>query len=309
MFARRFLAATDGVAGCFPGLAAAQDQRGSIEGVVKDASGAVLPGALLKPSPPSAPCCIHDHRCIRRVTGSRRSRPDVPGERQPQGFVAAGSRRGPRRPRPDQEGRLRAAARGRRRDGDGHRRDPARRRAPERAADQHPRRAGRTAAARPRLHDHGDAGAGREPGSEAGRHLDRRRQRRREPLHHRRHRDDQPADRPLGHEPDRRLRRRSPGQVERLLGRIRRRHSAASSARSPRAAPTTSTAWRSSTSRAARRKADRRPDAAPEPDQLRRSPNTSRITTTTKPATSRASRIGGPIATIACGSSAPTSRR
>ena len=31
----------------------------------------------------------------------------------------------------------------------------------------------------------------------------------------------------LGHEPDRRLRRRGAGQVERLLGRVRRRHSAA----------------------------------------------------------------------------------
>ena len=60
--------------------------------------------------------------------------------------------------------------------------------------------------------------------SEARWSLDRRRERRREPLHHRRHRDDQPAERHLGQEPDRRLRRRSAGQVERLHGRVRRRH-------------------------------------------------------------------------------------
>ncbi len=59
---------------------------------------------------------------------------------------------------------------------------------------------------------------------EARWHLDRRREREREPLHHRWHRDDQPAERPLRQEPDRRLRRRSAGQVERLHGRVRRRH-------------------------------------------------------------------------------------
>ena len=51
-----------------------------------------------------------------------------------------------------------------------------------------------------------------------GRPVDRRRERRREPLHHRRHRDDEPAERHLGQEPDRRLRRRGAGQVERLHG-------------------------------------------------------------------------------------------
>ena len=77
----------------------------------------------------------------------------------------------------------------------GHGRDRRWSTCAERAADQHPRRAGRAAAARPRLHDAGHAGARRQPGSQAGRHLDRRRQRRREPLHHRRHRDHQPAER------------------------------------------------------------------------------------------------------------------
>ena len=77
--------------------------------------------------------------------------------------------------------------------------------------------------ARTRLHDARDAGSGRQPGTEARWSLDRRRERRREPLHHRRHRDDEPAERHLGQEPDRRLRRRSAGQVQRLHGRVRRR--------------------------------------------------------------------------------------
>ena len=70
--------------------------------------------------------------------------------------------------------------------------------------DEHPRRADRAGAARPRLHVARHAGARRQPGSQAGRHLDRRRERRREPLHRRRHRDDQPAERPLGQERHRR---------------------------------------------------------------------------------------------------------
>ena len=68
-----------------------------------------------------------------------------------------------------------------------------------------------------------DAGTGRQPGSQARRPVDRRRERRRESLHHRRHRDDEPGQRPVGQEPDRRLRGRSPGEVERLHGGVRRR--------------------------------------------------------------------------------------
>ena len=60
--------------------------------------------------------------------------------------------------------------------------------------------------------------------SQVGRPVDRRRQRRREPLHHRRHRDHRPPGRHLGQERARRLHRRSPGQVERLHRGIRRRH-------------------------------------------------------------------------------------
>ena len=93
----------------------------------------------------------------------------------------------------------------------------------ERARHEHPRRADRAAPARPRLHHARHAGARRQQRGEARWSLDRRRERRREPLHHRRHRDDQPAERPLGQERHRRLRRRGPGQVERLHRRVRRR--------------------------------------------------------------------------------------
>ena len=59
---------------------------------------------------------------------------------------------------------------------------------------------------------------------EVRRHPDRRRVRLREPLRHRRHGHHQPADRRLGQDDAARLRRRSAGQVVRLQRRVRRRH-------------------------------------------------------------------------------------
>ena len=197
---------------------------------------------------------------------------------------------------------------GRDRDGAGDRDHADGRRAPERASDQHPRRAGRVAAARPRLHDAGDAGPRRQPGIEAWWHLDRRRQRRREPLHHRRHRDDQSADRPLGQEPDRRLRRGSPGQVERLHGRVRRRprrrHQRGHQERHQRV-------QRHGALQLPGQLDGRQPpaDAAPEPDQLRHRRIHHLSRRHEHPHTNRASPSAVRSSGTACGSSAPTCRR
>ena len=204
---------------------AAQEQRGAIEGVVRDTSGAVLPGVTVEARAATGAVLT----TVSDDTGTYRFPSVAPGDYVVTATLdrlcAGQEGRGPRRPRPDQEGRLRAVAEGRR---------PSRSRSSaesplvdvraERAADEHPRRAGRAAAEGTRLHDARDAGARRQPGSQARRPLDRRRERRREPLHHRRHRDDRPAGRHLGQERHRRLRRRSPGQVERLHRGVRRRH-------------------------------------------------------------------------------------
>ena len=112
--------------------AAAQEQRGSIEGVVKDASGAILPGVTVtvtgsgvkldtvsdsQGSIASPRCCP----AIIQITASL------------QGFEP-GKVRTSGRPRTDQEGRLRARARRRHRDGAGHGGIAAGRRQAERRA-------------------------------------------------------------------------------------------------------------------------------------------------------------------------------
>ena len=169
-----------------------------------------------------------------------------------------------------------------------------RRRQVERQVDQHPRRAGLAAAAQPRLHVAGHAGAGRQPRNQVGRHHDRRRGRGREPLRHRRHRDDRHRRRPLGQEPARRLRRRSPGQVDRLPGGIRRvdrrRHQRPDQERHqqrPRHRARSSTRARARRARTTRRCA--RCSAMPT------RPNTTCIPRTTSQRFEPGGSIGGPI--------------
>ena len=47
---------------CWPARVAAQEQRGSIEGVVKDASGAVLPGVTVEAQAPNGRIAVDDDR-------------------------------------------------------------------------------------------------------------------------------------------------------------------------------------------------------------------------------------------------------
>ena len=152
---------------------------------------------------------------------------------------------------------------------------------------------------RPRLHDARDAGARCEPGSQARRPLDRRRERRREPLHHRRHRDHQPSERHLGQEPDRRLRRRGAGQVERLHRRVRRRDGRRHQRRDQERHEQLPRQRRCSTSRATRCDAAGQPSvaAARMLDQLRDDrPNTSRIPKDDETRIEPGFSLGGPIA-------------
>ena len=76
------------------------------------------------------------------------------------------------------------------------------------------------AAQGPRLHDPGHPGPGREHRVQDRRPLDRRRVLVREQVHHRRHRDQRPRDRPQQPAAGHRHGRRGPGQVERLRGRV-----------------------------------------------------------------------------------------
>ena len=222
MRARTFAALL--VALVMAGPSLAQEQRGSIEGVVKDSSGAVLPGVTVEAKAANG---ARDQRPSATAAASTASRPSPPALTRSratlQGFAPAKVRDVDVGLGQIKKVDLALALAGVTETVQVTAESPLVDVQAERAADQHPRRAGRAAAEGPRLHDARHAGAGRQPGSEARRPLDRRRERRREPLHHRRHRDDQPAERPLGQEPDRRLRRRGPGQVERLHGGVRRR--------------------------------------------------------------------------------------
>ena len=148
---------------------AAQEQRGTIEGIVKDTSGAVLPGVTVEAKTATGVVLS----ATTDASGGFRF-PSVPpgavrGERAPGGLRTAEVHGRQRRPRADQAARLRAVARRRHRNGVGHGRIAAHRHQAERASDEHPRRADRPAAARPRLHDARHAGARRQPGGQARR--------------------------------------------------------------------------------------------------------------------------------------------
>ncbi len=90
--------------------------------------------------------------------------------------------------------------------------------------DEHPERPGQQAPEGARLLVRRPAGGGHLGGQSGRRHLDRRRVGLRERLLHRRAEHDEPADRRPGEEPRPRLRPGDAGQVDRLPGRVRRRH-------------------------------------------------------------------------------------
>ncbi len=138
---------------------AAQEQRGSIEGVVKDSSGAVLPGVTVeaRSSAGAVLSSTTDTEGVYRFPSVAPGTYEITATLQ--GFTPKKQARRQRRPRTDQEGRPGARAGGRRRIGAGHGRVAARRRQAERAADEHLARADRSAPEGPRLHDARHAGA------------------------------------------------------------------------------------------------------------------------------------------------------
>ena len=264
MFVRPFATLFVIAALCVPAFA--QEQRGSIEGIVRDASGAVLPGATVEAQSNVGPVASTTADAVGSV---------------PFPVVASGQLQGDRESARASSSREVVDVRvalgqikkvdfslplsGVDRDGAGDGGLADHRRQAERAPDEHPRRAGRTAAARPRLHDPGDAGAGRQPGEPSWAAF-----RSTAPAPVRTVSSSTAWRRPIcrpalsGTNLDRRLRRRSPGQVERLIRRIRRRHGRRDQRRHARAAPTTSAAGplQQRGSRAARAQQQRRTAAA-----------------------------------------------
>ena len=174
MFARPFATLLLITALAVPAFA--QEQRGSIEGVVKDASGAVLPGATVEAKSHvgrrASTTTDADRRVPFPVAGARattRSRPTCQGFKPREVVdVRVGSVRSRRSisalPLSGVTETVQVTARIA---------DDRRRAEPR--ADQHPRRDDRSAAEGPRLHVAGDAGARRQPGKPQRRHLDRRR--------------------------------------------------------------------------------------------------------------------------------------
>ena len=130
------------------------------------------------------------------------------------------ARRSP--PRTDQAALVRARDCGSRRRGPRLALLTARGHAPERAGIQPAAGHDRPAAQGPRFHDARQPGAGRQPGAEARGHLDRRLERLGEPLRRQRRRDHEPAQRRVGPRRPAGVRRRDPGEVERVHRRVRR---------------------------------------------------------------------------------------
>ena len=108
---RRVMAVMMAVLFCWCFTASAQEQRGVIEGVVRDASGAVLPGVTVEAKAENGAVITtrdRPHRYLPLPVSRARW---VHRYRHHERLSAAVAGRRPRRPRPDQEGRLRAAAR------------------------------------------------------------------------------------------------------------------------------------------------------------------------------------------------------
>ena len=168
----------------------------------------------------------HRHRHGRAPIASRRSpRAPTRSPRRCRASAREEAGRRPRRSRPGQEGRLRAGARRRHRIGAGHGRVAARRRQAERAADQHPRASRSSCCPKgrdfttlvtqaPGANNEAKLGGLSIDGASAGENryiIDGIETTNLQTRH-------------VGQERDRRLRRRGPGQVERLHRGVRRRH-------------------------------------------------------------------------------------
>jgi hypothetical protein len=183
----------------------AQEQAASIEGTVKDPSGAVIAGARVEASGATG-------LAVSAVTGAT-------------GRVCAGGRR--RRAahaRPDPPGRSRPGARGRLRVDHRGKGGATARRPPERAIDEHPGRADHAPSHRPRLHELDYPGGRRESRRRSrlsgGHH--RRLQRKRASLPRGRHRNHASHDRECGAGRGHRRGRGAAGRVEWIRGGILR---------------------------------------------------------------------------------------
>ena len=229
--------------------AAAQETRGSIEGIIKDSSGAILPGVTVEArgvSVGSTATAVTDGAGVYRFPALPPGRYTVTAALQ--GFTTAKSEQVDLNLgqvlKIDLAMQLSGVAESVQVTAESPLIDVK-----QSAAGQNiRRRLHRSAAEGPRLHDGRDAGAGRQQREPQRRHLDRRRLGVGEPLLHRRHRHHQPPHRPLGQGPAQRLRRADPGQVERLRRPSSAVRPAASSTSSPRAAPTASTVTSAPTS-------------------------------------------------------------
>ncbi len=183
-------------------LASAQETRGSIEGVVKDASGAVLPGVTVEARSRWRGRQHGGQRCRPAPTGFRRSRPAT--SMSPADLDRVSARRNSRGSSCQLGQILKVdfalSIAGISRSGAGLRRVSAHRREAECGCRQHPDGHHRPHSEGARLHERRHHGAGhqqREP--KAGGLHDRRGQRFREPLHGRRPRYDVAADRHVEH--------------------------------------------------------------------------------------------------------------
>ena len=228
---------------CFGAVASAQEQSGSIQGIVKDASGAVLPGATVEARSANV---VGVNTAIADASGAYRFQGLPPGRYELtvtlQGFTTVKV--------PDVQLQL----------GQVLKIDvplaiatlaetvQVTSESPiidvkqnSTGADHHQRRH-RAHPEGPRLHERRLDRAGRERRIAGRRHPVQRRQRFRESLRHRRRRHDQPADRRVRQDRLHRVRRSGAGQDLRLLGRIRRLDRRHRSARSPNRAATTSAA-------------------------------------------------------------------
>ena len=213
----------------------AQEQRGSIDGVVKDAQGGAIVGATVVAKSMAGATRRGRHRRHRKVPLPLPRTGPLGSHRQP---VRLRSGQGPERgpaPRPAAHHHPHPQPRRDDRDRAGRGRVPAHRRS--RRARAPPALRAEDIDKMPKGRDFTSLvtqapGANLENAKLGGISIDGA-SARREPLHHRRRRDHQPAERRLGQGHGHRLRGRGPGQVLRLHRRVRRRHRRRHQRRSP----------------------------------------------------------------------------
>ena len=207
----------------FAVAAAAQEQRGAIEGTVQDAQHAVLPGATVAALNLAQGAAVST---VADATGTFRfpalapgyyditaSLPGFPRSSSSAWKCSSGRSSGSR-----SCSKLRASPRRSSVSASSPLVDTRQSAASVQPAAGHDR----PAAQGPRFHDARQAGARRQPGAEARGHLHRRVERLGEPVRGQRHRDHEPAQRRVGPCRPAGVRRRDPGEVERLRRRVRR---------------------------------------------------------------------------------------